>query len=90
MKVLKQEKIDNWEYKHTCRSCCSELLVEGSDLKYRHPNYDPRDGSSYGEGFFTKCSVCNEEFRVSSDIIPKLLQIQIKQNQKDYLDNHSR
>jgi len=90
MKILKQENIDNWEYKHTCRECCSELLVERNDLKYHSGNYDPRDGTAYGEGFFTKCPICKQEFQIPSNVVPKLLQIQIKQNQKDYLDNHSR
>ncbi len=87
MKILKQEDISNWEYKHVCSSCDSELLVEPSDLKHQE-SYDQRDGS-YDGTFTSKCPVCSQVFYIPAKVIPKRLQIQVKQQQKDYYDNHS-
>jgi len=90
MKILKQENIDNWEYKHTCVNCKSELLVERSDLKHVNGYSDPRDSFSSSEAFICKCPVCNNSFYVPVSVIPKLLQIKIIQDQKAHNDNHSR
>lgn len=76
MKILRQPDVSNWNKKHTCTNCTSELLIEESDLKYHYYAGDFREPSS--ESFSANCAVCNQGIHVPFNEIPKLIQINVK------------
>ena len=76
MKILKKIDVSNWNYKHTCTKCESELEVEPSDLHYEYCSGDMREP---GYDLFTaKCAVCSFTFNIPIHKIPKVLQHEIK------------
>ena len=77
MKVLKTTDITEWNYKHICNTCDSELEVEGKDIKYTyHDSCDPREPSY--ETWQATCPICKESFNIPADKIPKLIRVEAK------------
>lgn len=75
MKILKKPDT-TWSYKHTCKQCAAELEVEKGDVKYTHHSGDYRDPSY--ETWQATCPVCTSIFEIPCNIIPKIIQLEIK------------
>lgn len=76
MKVISRPDVSNWEFKHKCSDCESELLVDQNDLKY---NSYPGDFREPGyETFSANCAVCGKSFNILVNNIPKLVQLNVK------------
>jgi hypothetical protein len=82
MKILKQVDVANWKYVYTCSHCESELEVEANDVQHRHLHAYLTDVSDL---FFCTCPVCHKEHPLSTNKIPKLLQVQIREKGKPNL-----
>lgn len=83
MKLLKQEDIKDWNYKHFCTICNSELLVEQEDLIYKRCS----DFDGDYDSFESSCLVCNTKFYIQQNKIPNLMKVLLKAAKNG---NHSR
>ena len=82
MKVLKKVDVSNWSHTHKCRHCDSELELDNKDIQYTYVTGDQRDPGY--EKFFAFCSICSNEFNIDSKIIPKILQLEVKNRQRSF------
>lgn len=80
MIIVKKQNVSNWNYKHICNKCDTELLIEKDDLKYNYYAGDFREPTS--EGFSANCVVCSASISVPMNNIPKLIIIEIKKKHK--------
>lgn len=76
MKILKKQDVSQWNYKHTCSNCDSELEVEAKDLRHQHYDGDQRDPAY--DSYSAQCAVCVTSFTIPENKIPKLIQIEAK------------
>lgn len=76
MKVVSQVDTNNWRLKHVCQTCESVLEAEKDDIIY-----------FYNSGYYMKadyetwkatCPVCQVDFNIPLENIPKALQAEIR------------
>jgi hypothetical protein len=75
MKIIKRPD-STWSYKHTCKQCTAELEVEKGDVKHHSYNGDQREPGY--ETWQATCPVCSSAFDIPINVIPKIVQIEIK------------
>lgn len=79
MKVLKKTDTSKWSWRTKCVQCESELEAERGDIKHDISEadgpYRPRSDT-----WFINCPVCSNTIFLSEKDIPKLLQMEVKQN----------
>lgn len=67
MKVIKAAvDLKTWSLKWVCPNCTSEVEVEAKDIYYDHVTIHPP--------WRVQCCLCNHQFRIDEDQIPKLVQ----------------
>lgn len=66
MKIISQPPNEIWSHKHTCLHCDAVLEVEKQDVKKRSSKY------------YATCQVCNRDFDIPADVIPKLVKLNAK------------
>lgn len=86
MKVISQQKVNDWNCKVTCHHCDSELLVESGDLRCTVYDQDPRE--RYSEEYSAICVVCNHKLPIPQEKLPKIVKILAKNktNSGSYFD----
>jgi hypothetical protein len=80
MKVLNKPDVSNWSYKHRCDNCECELEVEAKDLRYYRYEGDMRE-SGY-ETYSAACAVCNDDFTIPNEKVPRLIQLEAQDRTK--------
>lgn len=75
MKILKHPDT-KWTYKHTCANCTAELEVEKPDVKFKYFDGDFREVGY--DTWTATCAVCNNDFNIPLESIPKAVQFEIK------------
>lgn len=73
MKVIKAAvDLDTWSLKYSCPNCTSEVEVEATDIFH--------DWDANNSPWRVTCCLCDHQFRIMEDRIPKLVQADARKN----------
>lgn len=87
METIFKMDTSNWEQHHDCRVCDSKLKINMHDLIFQKELQGFYDTES--ENYYVSCPICSNLSYVQQQDIPKLVQLEVKENAQKLLKENT-